>query len=212
MPEACNEILSSYVTSNGKSLGAIDLEISFNYQLFLEEYSREQSKSEIGLLKKICDVDQVNSQLQDVADLFYLNIINVWFHHTNTCREWYWNIQSVRASSIWNGCLSRGYSTCISSHTSSSSFRSQCLSSSNIRRHLAVSYKFYHAWCVTSPCSLVQIKSCVLVICSEIFADVIDGSPLTMENLTITIQAFMYTCQLQIFRLKAVTWSPSYVS
>ena len=77
MPEACNEILSSYVTSNGKSLGAIDLEISFNYQLFLEEYSREQSKSEIGLLKKICDVDQVNSQLQDVADLFYLNIINV---------------------------------------------------------------------------------------------------------------------------------------
>ena len=57
MPEACNEILSNYVTSNGKSLGAIDLEISFNYELFFEEYSQE---SEIALLKKICDVDQVN--------------------------------------------------------------------------------------------------------------------------------------------------------
>lgn len=60
MPEACNEILSNYVTSNGKSLGAIDLEISFNYELFLEKYGREQRKSEIELLKKICDVDQVN--------------------------------------------------------------------------------------------------------------------------------------------------------
>ncbi len=36
MPEACNEILSKYLTSNGKSLGAVELEIAFNYELFLE--------------------------------------------------------------------------------------------------------------------------------------------------------------------------------
>ena len=60
MPEACNEILSNYVTSNGKSLGAIDLEITFNYELFFEEYTRDRGKSEIVLLRKICDVDQVN--------------------------------------------------------------------------------------------------------------------------------------------------------
>ena len=58
MPEACNEILSNYVNSNGKSLGAIDLEISYNYKLFLEEYNQGGRKSEITLLKKICDIDQ----------------------------------------------------------------------------------------------------------------------------------------------------------
>ena len=63
MPEACNEILSNYVNSNGKSLGAIDLEISYNYKLFLEEYNQGGRKSEIALLKKICDIDQVSIPL-----------------------------------------------------------------------------------------------------------------------------------------------------
>ena len=63
MPEACNEILSNNVNSNGKSLGAIDLEISYNYELFLEEYNQGGRKSEIALLKKICDIDQVSIPL-----------------------------------------------------------------------------------------------------------------------------------------------------
>ena len=38
IPEGCNTILDSYITSNGRSIGALDLEIKFNLTLFLCDY------------------------------------------------------------------------------------------------------------------------------------------------------------------------------
>ena len=38
IPEGCNTILDSYITSNGRSIGALDLQIKFDLTLFLCEY------------------------------------------------------------------------------------------------------------------------------------------------------------------------------
>jgi hypothetical protein len=70
MPEACNEILSKYLSSNGKSLGAVDLEIAFDYDLFLEEFNRTPAKGEIGLLSNICHVDQRSLLKHPVCESF----------------------------------------------------------------------------------------------------------------------------------------------
>ena len=153
MPEACNEILSNYVNSNGKSLGAIDLEISYNYKLFLEEYNQGGRKSEIALLKKICDIDQgsipltwwVQNELQNDESYIHWEFITIIVN--TTFREWYWNIQCVKASCIWNGCLWRGYSICTSSHMLFFLCQSLCLSLYNTRHHLAVRFSQQLANC-----------------------------------------------------------------
>ena len=64
-----------------------------------------------------------------------------------TFREWYWNIQCVKASCIWNGCLWRGYSICTSSHMLFFLCQSLCLSSYNTRHHLAVRFSQQLANC-----------------------------------------------------------------
>ena len=38
IPEGCNTILDSYITSNGRSIGALDLQIKFDLILFLCDY------------------------------------------------------------------------------------------------------------------------------------------------------------------------------
>ena len=38
IPEGCNTILDSYITSNGRSIGALDLQIKFDLTLFLCDY------------------------------------------------------------------------------------------------------------------------------------------------------------------------------
>ena len=38
IPEGCNTILDSYITSNGRSIGALDLQIKFDLALFLCDY------------------------------------------------------------------------------------------------------------------------------------------------------------------------------
>ena len=38
MPEGCNTILDSYISSNGRSFGALDLQLTFNLKLFLCEF------------------------------------------------------------------------------------------------------------------------------------------------------------------------------
>lgn len=58
MPEGCNEILSKYLTSNGKSLGAIDLEVKYDFDLFYQEYLRNPDDGEIGILRNIVQADQ----------------------------------------------------------------------------------------------------------------------------------------------------------
>ena len=46
MPEGCNTILDSYVSSNGRSFGASDLQIKFNLKLFLCEFLFNDKESE----------------------------------------------------------------------------------------------------------------------------------------------------------------------
>ncbi|TRY61220.1 hypothetical protein TCAL_02177 [Tigriopus californicus] len=58
MPEGCNEILSKYLTSNGKSLGAIDLEVKYDFDLFYQEYLRNPEEGEIGILRNVAQADQ----------------------------------------------------------------------------------------------------------------------------------------------------------
>ncbi len=53
MPEGCEEILSKYLVSNGKSQGAIDLELCYDYDLFLREFERHPRRGEIGGLLKV---------------------------------------------------------------------------------------------------------------------------------------------------------------
>ena len=43
MPEGCTTILDSYISTNGRSFGAVDLQIALNLKLFLCEFvSRSQ--------------------------------------------------------------------------------------------------------------------------------------------------------------------------
>ena len=46
MPEGCNTILDSYVSSNGRSFGALDLQIKFNMKLFLCEFLSSDNEAE----------------------------------------------------------------------------------------------------------------------------------------------------------------------
>ena len=58
MPEGCQEVLSKYVQSNGKSLGAMDLELKYGFDLFYDEFERNPQKGETALLTNIVKVDQ----------------------------------------------------------------------------------------------------------------------------------------------------------
>ena len=58
MPEGCNTILDSYISSNGRSFAAFDLQIKFNMKLFLCEFLSNDKEAEgpkryIFLLKHI---------------------------------------------------------------------------------------------------------------------------------------------------------------
>ena len=44
MPEGCNIILNSYLSSNGMSAGAADFEITMNYALFLRAHRHNPGK------------------------------------------------------------------------------------------------------------------------------------------------------------------------
>lgn len=62
MPEGCLEILKRSFTSNGKSVGAKDLEVCFNYDLFLKQW--ERSKDDEGEIT--CLTDIVNAEQRDL--------------------------------------------------------------------------------------------------------------------------------------------------
>ena len=44
MPEGCNVILDSLISTNGKSFGAIDFELAFDFKLFLSEFVAESQE------------------------------------------------------------------------------------------------------------------------------------------------------------------------
>lgn len=70
MPEGCNEIMNKYLRSNGKSLGAVDLELSFDYDLFSKEMARNPPGGEIGLLMNICQSGQRDILKHPVCESF----------------------------------------------------------------------------------------------------------------------------------------------
>ena len=70
MPEGCNEVLSSYLNSNGKSLGATDLEVTLDFDLFVREFESHPENKETGLLQKIVDLDQRDILKHPVCESF----------------------------------------------------------------------------------------------------------------------------------------------
>ena len=70
VPEGCEEILTTYLRSNGKSKGAVDLELSFQYDLFLHEYERHRKRGEIGSLLKVIWMDRNEILKHPVCESF----------------------------------------------------------------------------------------------------------------------------------------------
>ncbi len=70
MPEGCDEILNSYVSFNGKSFGAVDLEISYDFEMFLREYNRNPRDGETGTLATIVEFERRELLKHPVSESF----------------------------------------------------------------------------------------------------------------------------------------------
>ena len=59
MPEGCNVVLSSYLKSNLKSPGALDLEIRISFELFKHEYDHDNKEEGVGRQGEIQSLSRV---------------------------------------------------------------------------------------------------------------------------------------------------------
>ena len=73
MPEGCNEILNKYLKTNGKSTGAADLEICFEYELFERELELHPAGGEIGTLLNVAEADQRDILKHPVCEVRVIN-------------------------------------------------------------------------------------------------------------------------------------------
>ncbi len=70
LPEGCSEILNKYVSSNGRSMGAQDLEFCYEYELFLREFERRPHLGEIATLLQVVAADQREVLKHPVCESF----------------------------------------------------------------------------------------------------------------------------------------------